>query len=319
LQKQRTIAGKASCAGIGLHSGQEARLTLRPARADTGIVFLRRGLSGAIEIPARPSAVCSTANATCLAGPPPAGTPIEAGWTERHGVATVEHLMAALHAARIDNLIVEVDGPEVPALDGSALPFVKLLNAADIFEQNAQRACLRIDRPIEVIDGERSARIEPAAHFEIDCEIDFEHSTIGRQRFEVPQLDPEFFEREIAGARTFGFFDEAEVLWQNGLARGGSLENIIVLGEEGVMNPEGLRWPDEFVRHKVLDLIGDLALLGIPIRGRVRVRRGGHSLHHRLIRAIQENPDAWCVVAGKEVPSRSASEPSRDRSLRLGV
>jgi UDP-3-O-[3-hydroxymyristoyl] N-acetylglucosamine deacetylase len=319
LQKQSTIAEKVSCTGVGLHSGRPTQLTLRPARADTGIVFLLRDRAGVTEVPACPAAVSSTANATCLAGPRAAGSPLRPGESERRSVATVEHLLAALYALRVDNVIVEIEGAEVPALDGSALPFVELLHAAGIYEQGALRACLRVDRPLEVVDGERSVRLEPADGFAIDYVIDFAHPAIGRQRCEIPSLDPHVFEHEIAGARTFGFLDEAEALWQSGLARGGSLENTVVVGEPGVINPEGLRWPDEFVRHKVLDLIGDLALLGASIQGRVRVERGGHSLHHALIRALQESPDAWSMIVASEARGPGASAHRDGRPARLGA
>jgi UDP-3-O-[3-hydroxymyristoyl] N-acetylglucosamine deacetylase len=287
LRQQRTIAEKVSVQGVGLHCGLPIELTLRPGRIDSGVVFVRRDLPDEGEIPARPGAVRSTSHATTLAR----GAAV---------VSTVEHLLAALHAMRIDNVRVEVDGPEVPVMDGSAIGFVELLGRAGVFAQSAPRAQFSVVRPLEVDEGGKRIAIEPADGFYVSYALDFAHPAIGHQELELPRLGPGVFEREIARARTFGFLEEVNELWRAGLARGGSLENTVVLDERRVLNPDGLRWPDEFVRHKILDLLGDLSLLGLPIRGRVRVERGGHSLHHRLICALLENPQAWRVTDGRD-------------------
>lgn len=280
--RQKTIAEKVSCAGVGLHSGRPVQLSLHPARANAGIVFARTDLPGAPEIPARPGAVCSTQFATSLA---------------RGGasVGTVEHLLAAAHALGIDNLRVELDGPEVPVMDGSAAAFSSLLRSAGLFPQRASRPKLRIRRPIEVEEGDRRIRVEPAHWLRVSYAVDFQHPAIGRQEFHLERLEARIFERELAGARTFGFLSEVQDLWRAGFARGGSLENAVVLDGQRVVNPGGLRWPDEFVRHKVVDLLGDLALLGLPVLGHVVVERGGHSLHQRLVSQILRTPEAWRI------------------------
>jgi UDP-3-O-[3-hydroxymyristoyl] N-acetylglucosamine deacetylase len=279
---QQTIAEKVSCTGIGLHSGTPASLTLQPARADSGVVFVRTDGDERIEIPARASAVSSTEFATTLG-------------LGGASVATVEHLLAALYGLGIDNVRIEVDGPEVPVLDGSAAPFVYLLRSAGVFQQRHARRVLEVLRPIQVSDGDRHISIEPARNFDVSYAVDFDHPVIGRQELELHPLDADVFEVEIAPARTFGFLAEVEAMWDAGYARGGSLENTLVLDDQRVMNREGLRFPDEFARHKVLDLIGDLALMGVFIQGHVRVERGGHTLHQRLIRALGDQPDAWRV------------------------
>ena len=287
---QRTIAEKVSCTGVGLHSGTAAQLTLHPARANSGIVFVRSDFGEPVEIPARSSEVISTALATKL------------GRGEAT-VGTVEHLLAALFGLGIDNVRIEIDGPELPVMDGSAAPFVYLIRSAGIFEQREERQVLRIRRKIEVVDGDRSISIEPSREFRVSYAVDFDHPAIRRQEIDLGSLTPDRFERDISAARTFGFLREVHALWDAGFARGGSLENTVVLDDEKVVNPEGLRWPDEFVRHKVLDLCGDLALLGLPVCGRVRAERGGHEMHQRLVSAILANPDAWTV--GEPAPSRS--------------
>ncbi|MEE8580517.1 MAG: UDP-3-O-acyl-N-acetylglucosamine deacetylase [Myxococcota bacterium] len=289
MRRQRTIAEKVTCAGVGLHGGLPAQLTLYPARANTGIVFVRRDVSPPVEIPARASAVISTSHATTLACE---GNP-------ELRVKTAEHLLAALYALGIDNLRIEIDAPEVPAMDGSAAAFIDLIRSAGIFIQREARAVLWMRRALQVEDGERSIRIEPAKELSISYAIEFDHPTIGRQELALARMDAEVFERELAGARTFGFVAELRALLGAGLARGGSLENTLALDEEGVLNAGGLRWPDEFVRHKMLDLLGDLSLLGISLRGHVRVERGGHTLHHRLVRRILGTPDAWRVSGGE--------------------
>ncbi len=300
--RQRTIAERVSCAGVGRHSGAPVRLRLLPALAGTGIVFVRTDGAAPVEIPARPAAVVSTHHATSLG---------------RNGaaVATVEHLLAALYALGIDNVRVEVDGPEVPILDGSAASFASLIRSAGIRTQQSPGAVLCVRRRIEVRDGHRQIRVEPAPCFQVSYAVDFDHCLIGRQEFHLARLDPESFERDIAPARTFGFLREVHALRSAGLARGGSLDNTLVLGATKLLNPSGLRWPDEFVRHKLLDLLGDLALLGMPIRGHVHVERGGHTLHQKLVAAIVASPSAWRVLGARPSDLPDAQEAPLRASL----
>jgi UDP-3-O-[3-hydroxymyristoyl] N-acetylglucosamine deacetylase len=262
---------------------------LRPAAVDSGAVFVRSDRARPVEIRAHPSAVRSSRLATTLG-------------CGDVTIGTVEHLSSALFGLGIDNIRVEVDGPELPIMDGSAAAFVYLLRSAGILPQPASRRVLRLRRALEVRDGERSIRIEPARSFRVSYAVEFDHPAIGRQEYCVDSLDPEHFEREISAARTFGFLHEVRSLWSAGFARGGSLDNTVVLDDEGVVNRDGLRWPDEFVRHKVLDLFGDLALLGVSLQGRIRVERGGHSLHQELVAAIIAHPDAWRIDAPDSGP-----------------
>lgn len=273
---QRTIAEKVSCTGIGLHSGAPVHLTLQPARVGSGVVFVRTDLPTPIEIPARPEYVVDTTMATTIG-------------VGDATVGTIEHLLAALHGLGIDNVRVELDGPEVPVMDGSAASFVFLIRVAGIYEQRAKRRVLKLRRPIEVRDGDRYARIEPASGrggFRISYDVDFDHPVIGRQALSGLSVTPESFEAEISRARTFGFMRDVEALWRMGLGKGGSLDNAVLLDDTAVMNREGVRWPDEFVRHKVLDLIGDFALLGMAVQGHVKVHKGGHALHQALAAEI---------------------------------
>jgi len=294
---QRTIAEKISCTGIGLHSGQPVQLTLHPARAGSGVVFVRTDLPQPVEVPAIHSAVTSTRLATTL------------GCGDAT-VGTVEHLLAALCGLGIDNVRVEVDGPEIPVMDGSSASFVFLIRAAGIFDQGVPRRSLRVRRPVEVRDGDRLIRIEPARDFRVTYSVDFAHPAIGRQQLRNIAIDDESFEQEICRARTFGFLREVEALWRNGLARGGNLDNTVVMDDFRVLNRDGLRWPDEFVRHKVLDLLGDLALLGMPIEGHLVVERGGHALHQRFVRALLEHPSHWTV----ETEAAAVGRVARNRA-----
>jgi UDP-3-O-[3-hydroxymyristoyl] N-acetylglucosamine deacetylase len=287
VNQQRTIAEKISCTGLGLHSGVPVQITLRPARINTGVVFVRRDGAETVDIPALSRYVSSTSHATTLS---------RAGAS----VTTVEHILAALHAFGVDNVRIEVDGPEVPAMDGSAASFVHLIRAAGLYDQQEERQALCIRKAIEVIDGDREIRIEPFRHFRISYAVDFEHPAIRRQELQIPRFSREIFERELARARTFGFLHEVSALRRAGLAQGGSLDNTVVLDSTRVINSDGLRWPDEFVRHKVLDMIGDLSMLGMEIQGHVKVERGGHALHHQLMSELLRRPDAWYVVGAED-------------------
>jgi UDP-3-O-[3-hydroxymyristoyl] N-acetylglucosamine deacetylase len=294
---QKTISEKAICTGVGLHSGVETTVALYPARPGAGIVFVRPDLPGAPEIPARRAALSSTRLATTLA-------------RGEAMVGTVEHLLAAVVALGIDNLRIEVDGPEIPVMDGSAAPFVTLLRQAGSFDQRVARRVMRIRRPISLRDGDRAIRVTPAARLAVSYFVEYPHPAIGKQRIELP-IDASHFTRELARARTFGFLHEVEALWRGGLARGGNLENTVVLDERGVVNASGLRFADEFVRHKALDLVGDLALLGMPLLAHVDVERGGHALHQQLVERILATPEAWVIET-----SFSPAIPGEELSLR---
>jgi len=279
---QRTIADTVSCIGTGLNGGQPVQLTLRPAPVDTGVVFTRTDRAHRTRIRVSPAAVRSTRRSITL------------GCGEVT-IAAVEHLCSALFGLGIDNVGVEVDGPELPVMDGSAAPFVYLLRSAGLVAQPAARRVLRMRRPLEIREGNRSIRIEPARAFRVKYAVEFDHPAIGRQVFRVDAPDKEHFERELSAARTFGFEREVRSLRKAGSALGGSPGNTVLLDENAVVNPDGLRWPDEFVRHRVLDLYGDLALLGLAIQARIKVERGGHALHHKLVSAIVDRPEAWSI------------------------
>ncbi|MBK7947954.1 MAG: UDP-3-O-[3-hydroxymyristoyl] N-acetylglucosamine deacetylase [Deltaproteobacteria bacterium] len=300
--QQTTIARSVEWRGLGLHSGRPARVTVLPAAPDTGLVFRTpcEGGTGDVLIPARAEHVHSTTRATTLAarangestaarrGAPPVSSAQTSPAAAR--VATVEHLLAALFALGIHNAEIEVEGGEVPVLDGSAAPFVTRLRRAGIRPLAAARRELEVRMAFEVGDADRWIRVEPGDGLSIEYAIEFAHPVIGRQRFVLEDLDGDRFERELAAARTFGFADEVERLRAQGLAQGGDLSNTLVLGEGGLLNEGPLRWPDEFVRHKVVDLLGDLALIGSELHARITVEKGGHGLHHALVRALVERP-----------------------------
>jgi UDP-3-O-[3-hydroxymyristoyl] N-acetylglucosamine deacetylase len=253
-----------------LHTGAEVALEIHPAAPDCGIVFARRDLGAGREIRVEPAAIAMGRNATTLA-------------QRDASVGTVEHLLAAAYALRLDNLRIELDGPEVPDLDGCARAFCELLASGGMREQGAQRRVLRLARAVEIRAGERWIRAEPAERLDLGAAIDFAHPAIGVQSFELGELTPASFAREVAPARTFGFLAELPALQRDGLARGGDLARVLILDESALLTPGGLRFPDEYARHKLLDLVGDLALLGRPLAARVRVARGGHALHHALV------------------------------------
>ena len=281
---QHTLAGPAICAGVGLHSGERVRVSIRPAPVGAGIVFIRTDLDRDNRVPVTAEAVTPTRLCTVIAN--------DAGVT----VATIEHLMAALAALEVDNAIVELDGPEVPIMDGSALPFVQLLDRAGRRRQEAERRFIEILEPIEVIDGDKTARLTPSDNFEMAFEIAFPTKAIGRQRVELVVTEDSFRD-ELADCRTFGFLADVQALREAGLARGGSLENAVVIDGDRILNPEGLRRPDEFVRHKALDAVGDLYVLGAPIIGRFEGIYAGHALNNLLCRALLDQPRAWRLTS----------------------
>ena len=280
---EHTLAGPAICAGVGLHTGARVRLSIRPAPVRSGIVFVRTDVEDRDNrVPATADAVVQTRLGTVIGN--------GAGVT----VSTIEHLMAAMAALGVDNALVEVDGPEVPIMDGSAEPFVSLLDRAGRREQEAPRRVIEITRRIEVKDGDKRAALLPADRFEVAFEIAFPSAAIGRQAVDLV-VDEAVFRTELADARTFGFLHEVEALREAGLARGGSLENAVVIEGDRVLNPEGLRRSDEFVRHKALDAVGDLYVLGMPIQGRFEARYAGHGLNNAVVRALLAQPNAWRV------------------------
>ncbi len=284
MHSQRTLRRQVSCAGIGLHSGKKVTLTLKPAPAGFGIRFRRTDL-GSAEIPARVEHLSGRHYATALS---------ENGAS----VETVEHLLATLVGMGVDNVLVELNHREVPIMDGSAAPFVYLVNEAGLKTLNAPRRSLKVMRAVSIAQGDKRIAVYPSDRFKLTYGISFDHPLI-RQQARSVVVTPESFVEEIAPARTFGFLKEVEMLRQNGLALGGSLENAIVLGETGILN-NPLRFEDEFVRHKMLDAIGDLALLGTPLIGHVVVHRGGHALHTALATLLLEDRSAWVMVESGE-------------------
>jgi UDP-3-O-[3-hydroxymyristoyl] N-acetylglucosamine deacetylase len=279
IAPQRTLGVAAFCRGIGLHCGQPVRMTLHPAPPDTGIVFRRRDAGAEIRA-CWPSAV-ESALATVLTN----GEGIQIG--------TIEHLMAALAGSGIDNALVELDGPEVPIMDGSAAPFVRLIDHAGTVTQDAVRRAIKVLKPVAVTDNGASAALLPEHGFSMSFEIDFDNPLISRQEITLA-VEPETFRTELAPARTFGLLDDWPRLKAAGLARGGSLDNAIVISGDRVLNDGGLRFADEFVRHKLVDALGDLYLAGAPIIGHFRGVRSGHALTRRLLAALFADRDAWC-------------------------
>ena len=278
IAPQRTLRDAVGCRGIGLHSGQPAAMMLRPAAPDTGIVFRRSDAGAEIRADWRNSV--ASALSTVLAN------------REGTQVATVEHLLAALSGNRIDNAIVELDGPEVPVMDGSAAPFVRMIGSAGTDTQDAQRRAIEIMKPVEVIEGDSSAALLPSPEFSMSFDIEFDNPLIRHQHISL-SIDPEAFNAEIAPARTFGLLDDLPRLQAAGLARGGSLDNAVVISGNRVLNAGGLRFADEFVRHKLVDAIGDLFLAGGAIIGHFRGSRSGHALTRRLLAAVFADPEAW--------------------------
>ena len=294
MDAQRTLRRGVSCAGIGLHSGRKVTLSLKPAPADYGIRFRRADLGG-IEIPA---------TVTNLGGLQQYATALA---LKDGSVETVEHLLAALVSLGVDNVIVELNHPEVPIMDGSAAPFIYLIHEAGLKRLASPKRFLKVVRPIALSRGDKRIALYPSDHFKVTYSISFDHPML-RHQTRTMQISEESFIEEIAPARTFGFLKEVELLRQNGLALGGSLENAIVLGETGVLN--SLRFEDEFVRHKILDVIGDMALVGYPIVGHLVAHRGGHALHTAFAAKLLEETDAWRLVEGQVDPSSIGSTVS---------
>ncbi len=281
--RQRTIRKSAELVGIGLHKGMPVRMRLEPAPADSGITFYRRDKG--VEIPLRPQNVVDTKMATVIG-------------KEGVVISTIEHLMSAVYSYGIDNLRIILDNDEVPIMDGSAASYCMLLDEAGIAEQNAPKKVLRIKKSVEIRDGQKYVRLAPSDDFILDFTIHFDHPVIARQHRRFV-FSTKAYLQEIARARTFGFLHEVQYLRSMGLARGGSLDNAIVLDERKILNPEGLRFEDEFVRHKILDAIGDLSLFGMPIMGAYEAFAGSHDLNHRLTLALLEDSENYEILEAK--------------------
>jgi len=279
---QSTVNNKVTITGVGIHSGKEVELTLRPAEAGTGIVFHRTDLTPPVAIEAVAANVVNTRLSTTIG---------------RNGVivATIEHLMAALRVCGIDNVYVDINGPEVPIMDGSAAPFIQWIEKAGSKALTRPRRYLVVKKQVSISDGDKKVSIIPSRFFRISFDMRFNHPVVNNQ-FRSVKLNNNTFRKEIAPARTFGFLAEFETLKANGFAQGASLENAVAVGNDGILNEEGLRFPDEFVRHKILDAIGDFSLVGHHILGHVKAYKSGHDLNHRLVKELLANTDSWELI-----------------------
>lgn len=281
---QTTLADVVFLAGKGVHSGAPVAMTLHPADADTGLRFLVNGKDGVTEIHAHVGSVIDTRLCTVL------------GASDGTMIATVEHLLAAIRGLSIDNVLVEVDSGEVPIMDGSSAPYIDAIDEVGITELDAPRRFIKVLKPIRVEDGDCWGELHPHSGFHLDVTIDFETPVIGRQQRTL-EMNPGAFRAELSRARTFGFMSDVEKLWAAGRALGASLDNTVALGDDCVVNPEGLRYADEFVRHKMLDAVGDLALAGAPLLCAYRSYRGGHRLNSLVLKALLADADAWTVAS----------------------
>ena len=314
--RQTTLGDRIAVSGIGIHSGRPVTLTLHPADAGSGVVFIRCGRNGKpeCEIRANAGSVTATELATVL------------GDASGPGVSTIEHIMAALCGLGVDNAVIELDGPEAPIMDGSAAPFVDAIDQVGVVFLAAPRRYTKVLKPVRVAIGDSYGELRPYARgFRVEVEIDFAHPLIGKQAMSI-EVGPKTFRRDIARARTFGFLRDVPHLWSAGYALGASLENSLVVNDDRVLNPGGLRFADEFVRHKVLDAIGDLALAGAPILGAYRSVRGGHKLNHAVLSALISDPTAWTSVEAPRprrrpdlapglIAAYGAEQPSTERHI----
>lgn len=282
MRNQQTLASAVTCSGVGLHSGQSASITLRPAPPDTGVVFVNRKTDGDTYLSASIEHRVPTELCTAVSG-------------NGFHVQTIEHLLSALSGLHVDNVFIDVTASEVPVMDGSAAPFVRLIQSVGLVPQERKQPFLKIMAPIEVTEGSKRVRIEPSSTPRVTYSIHYEHPLIKTQTYTY-DCSVSTFENEIAEARTFGFLYEVQALWARGLGKGGTLDNTIVLSDDGVVNDSGLRFNDEFVRHKILDLIGDLSLLGAPFIGHIVADRSGHALHTRLVQQILTQPERWVLL-----------------------
>jgi len=301
---QSTIRKAVHSKGVGLHTGKRVNMSLYPAEANTGIRFVRRDLGTITPIPAFMNRVVDTTMATTIS-------------EGKSSIATTEHLLAAINGLAIDNITIEVDGPEVPIMDGSAGPFVDLLLEAGIRQQKSYRRLVKITREISFRDGDRLISINPYDGFKVTAEINFNHATIKRQVYSIV-LTPKKFIEDISRARTFGFLEDVEKLKKNGLALGASLDNAVGMDRNGILNREGLRFDNEFVRHKIVDIIGDMTLLGCPVLGHVVAYKSGHSQHLKLMEAIAASPEAWEFVELKKDGQLSVLNKFVTRTMEAG-
>ncbi len=294
MRNQQTLAAPVTCSGVGLHSGQPATMTLRPAPPNTGVVFVIRNGKASASLAASIDHLVPTELCTAI-------------HSNGFQVKTIEHVLAALAGLEIDNVYIDVTAGEVPVMDGSAAPFVRLIQSAGLVSQNHRQPYLKIMAPIEVSEGSKWVRIEPSATPRITYTIHYDHPSIKTQTY-THECTANNFTQHIAEARTFGFLHEVQALWARGLGQGGTLENTVVLSEDGVVNESGLRFSNEFVRHKILDLIGDFSLLGMPFIGHISAERSGHALHNRLVKQILSQPEKWMLVNAE--PSASETRPT---------
>ncbi|GAB4526896.1 MAG: UDP-3-O-acyl-N-acetylglucosamine deacetylase [Roseibium sp.] len=283
VDRQTTLADQVTLTGIGVHSGKPASITLVPAEAGVGIVFTRTDQDDAAEVPALWDKVSATALCTVLGDP------------SREGVATVEHLMAALFGMGVDNLVVEIDGPEMPVMDGSSSAFVEAIENTGLKKLDRGRRYLKVKKSVRVDTGSAWCELHPYDGTRFDITIDFDTPLIGRQHF-ASDITPDVFRDDLSRARTFGYVKDVEQLWKMGFALGSSLENSVAIAEDKVLNPEGTRWPDEFARHKALDAVGDLALAGLPILGLYKSFKGGHKMNHAILVKLFQDPSAFEIV-----------------------
>jgi UDP-3-O-[3-hydroxymyristoyl] N-acetylglucosamine deacetylase len=299
--RQTTLRAQATVTGVGVHSGSPVSLTIGPASIDAGLVFVRTGLDGRDrEVRATADSVIATEFATVL------------GDREKPLVSTAEHVLAALRGMGVDNATIEIDGPEVPIMDGSAAAFVAAIDQAGIVAQSAPRRFIQVLKTVKVVMGQSFGELRPyASGFRAEVEIDFANAVIGRQSYSL-DLSPEGFRRELSRARTFGCMNDVARLWNAGFALGASFENTVVFDDERLVNPEGLRYADECVRHKMLDVVGDLALAGKPLLGAYRSFRGGHKLNHAVLTALLADRTAWRLVDGETARrNRNITEAGR--------
>jgi UDP-3-O-[3-hydroxymyristoyl] N-acetylglucosamine deacetylase len=300
IVRQQTLKNSIHCSGVALHSGIKVNMALHPAEADTGIVFRRTDAAGGAEVQANWRNAVETPLCTTLVDP------------KGNQVATIEHLMSALSACGIDNAVIELNGPEVPIMDGSAAPFVFLIECAGIAQQASPRRALRILSEVSVAEPHRAASLAPGGSFTVGFEIDFGDTVIGRQEW-FTEVTESAFKRDVARARTFGLVQDIEKMRAMGLARGGSLDNAIVVNGQEILNEEGLRFHNEFVRHKVLDSIGDLYLVGAPIIGHFQGERAGHALTLRLLQQLfaEEGAWEWTELTSPLMGSAGLAQPDR--------
>jgi len=301
VRNQQTLAAAVTCSGVGLHSGQPVTITLRPAPPDTGVVFVNQTDHATASLQASIEHCVPTELCTAING-------------NGFHVKTIEHVLSALAGLEVDNVYIDVTGNEIPVMDGSAAPFVRLIQATGVVAQDRKQPFLKIMAPIEVSEGSKRIRIEPAATSRITYTIHYDHPLISTQTYAF-ECSPHAFETQIAEARTFGFLHEVQALWARGLGKGGTLDNTVVLSKDGVVNESGLRFLNEFVRHKILDLVGDFSLLGTSFIGHIIAERSGHALHTRLVQQILEQPEKWVLLNTE--PLAEERRPSLHHLARL--